>query len=68
MEWVNLSTAWKVAEYGDFSGANTRKYGPEKTSYLDNFHAVFVIHNWMLSFLLYLWQKYQLRLHGISLT
>ena len=45
MEWVNLSTAWKVAEYGDFSGANTRKYGPEKTSYLDNFHAVFLIHN-----------------------
>ena len=29
MEWVNLSTAWKVAEYGDFSGPNTRKYGPE---------------------------------------
>ena len=33
-------TAWKVSKYGFFSGPNTGKYGPEKTSYLDTFHAV----------------------------
>ena len=40
-------TAWKVSKYGDFSspyfpvfGMNTGKYGPDKTPYLDNFHAV----------------------------
>ena len=38
---------WKVSKYGVFSGPffpgfrqNTGKYGPEKTLYLDNFHAV----------------------------
>ena len=30
----------KVSEYGIFSGPNTGKYGPEKTSYLDTFHEV----------------------------
>ena len=45
--YIILYTAWKVSKYGDFSGPyfpvfnpNTGKYGPEKTSYLDNFHAV----------------------------
>ena len=40
-------TAWKVSKYGAFSGPhfpafspNTGKYGQEKTSYLDTFHAV----------------------------
>ena len=33
-------TVWKVSRYGVFSGPNTRKYGPEKTPYLDNFHGV----------------------------
>ena len=33
-------TAWKVSKYGIFSGPNTGKYGPEKTPYLDTFHAV----------------------------
>ena len=33
------STAWKVFIYGS-SGPNTGKYGPEKTPYLDTFHAV----------------------------
>ena len=39
--------AWKVSKYGVFSapyfpvfGQNTRKYGPEKTPYLDTFHVV----------------------------
>ena len=29
-----------MSKYGDFSGPNTGKYGPEKTPYLDTFHAV----------------------------
>ena len=40
-------TAWKVSTYEVFSGpyfpvfrTNTGKYGPEKTPYLDTFHAV----------------------------
>ena len=40
-------TAWKESKYGVFSGPyfpvfglNTGKYGPEKTPYLDTFHAV----------------------------
>ena len=42
-----LDTAWKLSKYGVFSGPhfpvlglNTGKYGPEKTPYLENFHAV----------------------------
>ena len=45
-EQVTL-TAWKVFNYGVFSGPyfpvfspNTGKYGPEKTPYLDTFHTV----------------------------
>ena len=33
-------TAKKVSKYGVFSGPNAGKYGPEKTPYLDTFHAV----------------------------
>ena len=32
--------AWKVPKYGIFSGPNAGKYVPEKTPYLDTFHAV----------------------------
>ena len=32
-----------MSKYGVFSGLNTGKYGPEKTPYLDTFHAVKVI-------------------------
>ena len=42
--------AWKVSKYGVFSDSclpvfspNTGKYGPEKTPYLDTFHAVFML-------------------------
>ena len=35
-----IKTAWKVSKYRFFSGPNTGKDGPEKTSYLDTFHAV----------------------------
>ena len=42
-----MRTVWKVSKYGVFSGPyfpvfspNTEKYGPEKTAYLDTFHAV----------------------------
>ena len=42
-----LLTAWQMSKYGVFSGPyfsvfspNTGKYGPEKTLYLDIFHAV----------------------------
>ena len=45
-------TAWNVSKYGAFSGPyfpvfspNTGKYGPEKTAYLDTFHAVFLVVN-----------------------
>ena len=41
-------TEWKLSKYGVFSGLyfpvfspDTGKYGPEKTLYLDPFHAVF---------------------------
>ena len=44
-------TAWKVSKYGVIFGpyfpvfnANTGKYSPEITPYLDAFHAVMVIH------------------------
>ena len=43
----DANTAWKLSKYGVFSGPfipvfglNTEKYGPEKTPYLDTFHAV----------------------------
>ena len=32
-----------LSKYGVFSGPNAGKYGPEKTPYLDTFHAVFII-------------------------
>ena len=42
-----MITVQKVSKYGDFSGPyfplfglNAGKYGPEKTPYLDTFHAV----------------------------
>ena len=38
-------TARKVSKYGVSSRPNTRKYGPEKTPYLDTFHAVLNIEN-----------------------
>ena len=34
------STSWKVSKYEPVSGPNAGKYGPEKTPYLDAFHAV----------------------------
>ena len=44
---VTTSTAWKVSKYGAFYGPysptfspNAGKYGPEKTPYLETFHAV----------------------------
>ena len=44
---LSRHTAWKVSKYGIFSGPyfpvfsqKTAKYGPEKTPYLDTFHAV----------------------------
>ena len=33
-----------MSKYGVFSGPNTGKYGPEKTLYLDIFHAVYSLH------------------------
>ena len=37
-----VDTAWRVPKYGVFSGPNAGKYGPEKTPYLDTFHALLV--------------------------
>ena len=46
---IHSNTAWKVFICGVFSGPyfpifsqSTGKYGPEKTSYLDTFHAVWI--------------------------
>ena len=36
----------KVSKYGVFSGPSAGKYGPEKTPYLDTFHAVNVSCRW----------------------
>ena len=41
---ISLLEKWKVSKYGvspSVFGPNTGKYGPEKTPYLDIFHAVF---------------------------
>ena len=35
-----VDTAWRVPKYGVFSGPNAGKYGPEKTPFLDSFHAM----------------------------
>ena len=47
---LHYLTVWKVSKYGVFSGPyfsvfglNTRKYKPEKSRYLDTFHAVSAI-------------------------
>ena len=49
---------WKVPKYGVFSGPyfpvfglNTGKYGPEKTPYLDTFHAIRVYNSANISIL-----------------
>ena len=43
---LNNYTAWEVSKYGIFSGPyfpvfgmNTRKYGPQKTPYLNTFQS-----------------------------
>ena len=51
--FTKLGTAGKVSKY-EFVfgpcflvfGLNTRKYGPEKTPYLDTFHAVWIHKHW----------------------
>ena len=40
---TDLYTAWKVSKYGVISVSNAEKYGPEKTLYLDPFHAMLVL-------------------------
>ena len=37
---MSVLTALKVSKYAVFSCPNTGNYGPEKTPYLDTFHAV----------------------------
>ena len=34
------NTVWNMPKYEVFSGPNAGKYGPQKTLYLDIFHAV----------------------------
>ena len=53
--YFKTNTAWKVSKYGVFSGPyfpafglNTGKYGPEKTPYLDTFHAVYYKKHWIM--------------------
>ena len=40
--FANNSLREKCPKNGVFSGPNTGKYGPEKTPYLDTFHAVII--------------------------
>ena len=47
LQFSEICTVWKVSKYGGFSGRyfavfspNKGKYGPEKTQYLETFHAV----------------------------
>ena len=39
-EISRLTTGWKLSRYGVFSGPYFPVFGPEKTPYLDTFHAV----------------------------
>ena len=40
--WIHFTfIAWKECKYGVFSGPYFPAFGPEKTPYLDSFHAVF---------------------------
>ena len=67
MEWFNeLKTLREkcVSKYGVFSGSyfsifspNTGKYGPEKTPYLNTFHAVKKMFNRLLTHYLHKRQK-----------
>ena len=52
---IKAITAWKVSKYRVFSGTyfpvfelNTGKYGPEKTPFLDTFHAVYLAGNGLI--------------------
>ena len=36
---ISTSTVWEVPKYGVISGPSAGKYRPEKTPYLDIFHA-----------------------------
>ena len=55
----------KVSKYGVFSGPyfnvfgmNTGKYGPEKSPYLDTFHAVLIKFIYVYVFMHWSWQSY----------
>ena len=37
---LEINTAWKVSKYGVFSGPYFPVFWPEKTPYLEAFHAV----------------------------
>ena len=39
-DMVHGCLTWFMPKYGVFYGLNTGKYGPEKTPYLETFHAV----------------------------
>ena len=54
-----------MSKYGDFSGPyfnvfgmNTGKYGPEKSPYLDTFHAVLIKFIYVYVFMHWSWQSY----------
>ena len=60
-------TVWNVFKYGVFSGRyfpvfspNAGKYGPEKTLYLDTFHAMtgFWMHFWKILITYFLWYTF----------
>ena len=56
-----LYTAWKVTKYGVFFGPYFPVFGPEKTPYLDTFHAVIYLFRCML------YKIWHILLHVISI-
>ena len=44
--FIYSQTAWKLSKYGIFSGPHFPVFEPEKTRYLDNFHAVLIVVNY----------------------
>ena len=40
IRFLKTNTVWKMSKYGVFSGTYFPVFGPEKTPYLDTFHAV----------------------------
>ena len=47
-KFFNFIHIYPIYSYFPVFGLNTGKHGPEKSPYLDTFHAVFFVRNWAL--------------------